>query len=463
MLFLVLQHVLVPRPMGLSIDEATYLAKVDPEVPEQYWTEVRAWGMPLLAAPVGVLSAGTGTVRLWFSVLSSTGLVAAFWPWRRVLHPAVAPLAALLLATCWYALSFGSQVMPNLWVGLGAVATTGLFLRAVQTRGWVHLLGAGAAAGLVALVRPSDNALLLLGVAACALVVPRLRRAGPLLALAVGSLVGWLPWVVEAYLRFDGPLARLRGGNETGLKGGVTGNLINVQTYPRILDGSPAYCCYGAPASEAGPLPVLFTAWYLAVPVLALLGLVAARRLGRLPETAVALVPGGLFAAFYLFMLPFASARFLLPISALLALPVAVGLVAVGARRGAALGLAAVVVAGHLGLMLREASRELPETTENREADVRVARGVRPLVPTRPCVVIGVKPQVRSYYLGCFPQMLRPVTAEPPPRVRAVLEQGGSVVAVLSAPAPRRSYVASWRSERVPGAPDRWRVYVPPG
>ena len=462
-LFLVLQQVLVPRPMGLSIDEVTYLAKVDPEVPELFWTEVRAWGMPLLAAPVGVFSAGTGVVRFWFSVLSSAGLVAAFWPWRRVLHPAVAPLAALLLATCWYTLSFGFQVMPNLYVGLGAVATTGLYLRAVQTGRRVHLLGTGAAAGFVALVRPTDNALVLVGIAACALALPRLRRTGPLLALAVGSAVGWLPWVVEAYVRFDGPLARLRGGNEAGLKGGMTFNLINVQTYPRILDGSPAYCCYGEPASEAGPLPVLFTAWYLAVPLLVILGLLAAHRLGRLPETAVALVPGALLAFFYLFMLPFASARFLIPITALLALPVAVGLVAVGVRRGAALGLAAVVVAGHLGLMLREASRELPETVGNRQLNVRVAQGVRPFVPTRPCVVVGDKPQVRSYYLGCSAEMLLPATAEPPPLVRSVLAQGGSVVAVLDRPPPRGSYVASWRSERVPGAPRRWRVYVPPG
>lgn len=464
-LFLVLQQVLMSPLLGLSVDEADYLAKVNPSVPELYWSHVRAWGVPVLAAPIAVFSPGTGAVRLYFSALSSIGLVGAFWPWRRVLRPAVAPLAALLFATTWFTLLFGVQVMPNLYVALGAVATTGLFLRAVQTGDRARTVAAGAAAGLVALVRPTDSLLLLAGVLGCALVVPRLRRPGPLGALAVGGLLGWLPWVVEAYQRFDGPLARFQGGNSQGLKGGVTPNLTNLQTYPRILDGHPTYCCYGGPAAEAGPLPVLLTVWFVAVPLLALFGLAAAARQQRLAETMLAVAPAGLFAGFYLLLLPFASARFLLPICALLSLPVAAGLVALvaGQNRSRILPavLVGVVLAGHLGLMLPQASREFSTFAQAQERHVRVADALRPLVTGQPCVLISAHPQVPSYYLGCRPQRVQP-SKVPPTRVRTVQEQGGLVLAVLPKPPPPGSYLASWRPVPLPQLGRRWAAYLPP-
>ena len=463
-LFLLLPALLVRGAMGLSIDEADYLAKADPAVPELYWTQVRAWGMPVLAAPVALFSAGLPVTRLWFGALSGAGLVAAFWPWRSVLHPAVAPLAALLFATTWYALLHGSLVMPNLYVALGAVGTAGLFLRAT-TGGTGVLVGAGAAAALVALVRPTDSVLLLAGIAAAALLVPRLRRPRALVAVAVGTALGWLPWVVEAFLRFGGPLERLTGGNEGGLKGGVVAQLTTLQTYPRLLDGSPNYCCYGGPASEAGPLPVLHTTWWLAVPLLVLLGLALARRAGTLPELSVAVVPGALIAGFYLLLLPFGSVRFLLPLTALFALPVASGLVALSRRGRDRRGTGARVLVGlavmaHLGLMLAEASRELPGTARQREADLRVAQAAEPLAAARPCVVVGNKPQVRSYYLGCRPQGMR--ARATPPLVRATLAQGGSVVALLDGPPPAGSYLSSWQRVPLPGVGGTWQAYVPP-
>ena len=38
LMFLVLQLAFAPRPWGLTTDEATYLAKVDPSAPELYWS-----------------------------------------------------------------------------------------------------------------------------------------------------------------------------------------------------------------------------------------------------------------------------------------------------------------------------------------------------------------------------------------------------------------------------------------
>ena len=119
LMFLLVQLVIVRHPLGLSQDESNYLAKVDPRVPELYWTQPRAWGMPVLAAPVAVFSPSLTIYRLYFGFLSSASLIAAFWPWLRVLRPAVAPAAALFFSTIWFTAVFGSLVMPNLYVGLG--------------------------------------------------------------------------------------------------------------------------------------------------------------------------------------------------------------------------------------------------------------------------------------------------------------------------------------------------------
>lgn len=465
-LYLVLQNVLMSRPLGLSTDEADYLAKVNPSVPELYWTQVRAWGTPVLAAPVALFSPSTEAVRLYFSVLSSIAVVAAFWPWRRLLHPAVAPLAALLFTTTWFATLFGLLVMPNLYVGLGAVATTGLFLRAVQTSSMWRTGLAGLAAGFVALVRPTDSVLLLVPIFACALLIPRLRRFDVLAALAIGDLLGWLPWVIEAYQRFGGPLARLTAGNEGGLHGGVALNLVNLLTYPRMLDGSPNYCCYGAPAAKAGHLPLLLTIWFVAIPVFAVLGCVVSRRRGQLPEMLLVALPAAMFSVFYIFLLEFANVRFLLPIWALLAVPVATGLVfLVRSSRGFRLvpgALVSAAVLGHLALMLVTSAHVFPDKARQRATNVKQAALLRPLVPTHPCIVlVPVEPSVLSYYLGCSPAELFP-TAQPPARVTTARRKGAIVVALTNRPPTPGSYLAGWRRVPLPQLGRTWAAYLAP-
>ncbi len=465
-LYLVLQNVLMSRPLGLSTDEADYLAKVNPSVPELYWTQVRAWGTPLLAAPVAVFSPSTEAVRLYFSALSSIAVVAAFWPWRRLLHPAVAPLAALLFATTWFATLFGLLVMPNLYVGLGAVATTGLFLRAVQTSSRWRTGLAGLAAAFVAVVRPTDSVLLLVPIFACALLIPRLRRVDVLAALAIGDLLGWLPWVVEAYQRFGGPLARLTAGNEGGLHGGIAFNLVNLLTYPRMLDGSPNYCCYGGPATKAGHLPLLLTVWFVAIPVLAVFGVVVSRRRGQLPEMLLVALPAAMFSIFYILLLEFANVRFLLPILALLSLPVAIGVVflfkASHARRVVPGVLVSAAVLGHLALMLTTAAHVFPDKANQRATSVKQAALLRPLVPTHPCVVlVPAEPPVLSYYLGCSPGILRP-TAQPPARVTSALRKGAIVVALTNRPPAPGSYLSAWRRVPLPQLGPKWAAYFAP-
>jgi hypothetical protein len=465
LLFLLVQLVLVPRPLGFSTDEATYLAMTDPRVPELYWTPPRAWGMPILAAPVTLVSAGLQATRLYFALLSSALLVAAFWPWRRVLHPAVAPVAALLFSTTWVTIYFGSLVMPNLYVAFGVLGAIGMFYRATQDPAWWRVLLTGLAASLVAVVRPTDSVLVLGTVFLGSLLVPRLRRFGPLAALPVGVAIGWLPWIVEAFLRFGGPIKRLGSAEEAGPKGlGLDWSRLSI--VPRLLDGTPTYCCSGGPASEAGPLPLLLTLWLIAIPVLAVVGLVLAARHGRLAELALVFVPAGLLGAFYVLLPSFTTLRFLLPVLALLSLPLAAALVALltsttGAARTVVVAVLALGLVGHLGLMLPKAESVLSQNARTRSLELRMARALQPLVEGRPCMIAGTARRTTGYYLGCDIYSGRP-KVRTPRRVREAEAAGVYVVWVIDRKLPPDTTISSWPQVKVPGMPKRWKVYLPP-
>lgn len=315
-------------------------------------------------------------------------------------------------------------------------------------------------------MRPTDSVLLLLPILSIALLVRRLRRYDVLAALAVGGLLGWAPWVVEAFVRFGGPLARLRAGNEAGL-GGVAPSLVNLLTYPRMLDGLPNYCCCGGPAAQAGPVPTLLTVWFVAIPLLALLRLFAAARRQRVAELALAGAPACLFAAFYFLLLRFASVRFLLPIGALLSLPVAAGLVDLVAMTRGRLRLATgvlvgLVLVGHLGLMLPTAAKVFPMQSRSRAREPRVAAALRPLVAKHPCMLVAVEPVTRSYYLGCSAQLLKP-TPRQPSHVAAARRRGWSVLAVLPKAPPPGTCLASWQRVPLPQLGRGWAAHLAPG
>lgn len=464
-LFFVIQQLLLPRPFGFSTDEATYLAKVDPAAPELYWTEPRAWGVPVLAFPVAIFSAPLEVVRLYFSVLSSVVLVGAFWPWRRVLHPAVAPLGAFLIATTWWAIFLGPQPMPNLFVGLGAVAVGGLFLRAVQEPSRRRTVLAGLAVAFVALVRPTDSVLVVAPMVAIALFVPRLRRFDVLGALVAGGVLGWMPWIVEAFVRYGDPISRLRAAEAAGPKG-LGLNIDYLLALPRLLDGNPYYLTSGPP-SAAGDLPFTLTIWLAALVLFVGLGLAAARAQRRLPDVLLVTVPAVLILAFYLLLPSFTSIRFLVPGFALLSVPVATAIVfgltvSTGTRRKVVAGVVALGLAAHAAMMLVGAYRIM-----NAQADgsrlklIQTAEALEPLVEREACLIVGREPQAAAYYLGCRVIQARPLET-PPRKITDALARGEDVVAVLPDPPEPGTYLDSWRITAVEGLPEGWAAYLPP-
>lgn len=192
---------------------------------------------------------------------------------------------------------------------------------------------AGAAGGIVVagLLRPPDAAWLSLALFAAALVVRRWRRPALLGTVAAATILGWLPWVAEAYASFGGLFARLRAGS--AIQGG-TSPQFSVLTALRSVNG-PVLC---RPCTR----PVLLTGallWLGGLTVVAV-ALAAAYRRGQLAAPWLEAAVGLVMAVPYLFLVGYSAPRFLLPSYGLLALTVAEGLlVLAGARQPRSAGV----------------------------------------------------------------------------------------------------------------------------
>jgi hypothetical protein len=398
-------------------------------------------------------------------VLSSVGLVIAFRPWLRVLDPWVAPLAALLFGTTWFVLLYGPQAMPNLYVGLAAVAVVGRFLRAVQSGTRGQAVAAGVAAAVLALVRPSDSVLVVGPVLVVGLLVRRLRRPVPLVALLVGDAVGWLPWIVEAFLRFGGPIARLGAAEETG-PGTLVLDPTDLLAVPRLLDGVPLYFRNDAPLSAAGPVETVLSLWLAVLLLLVLVSAAAGAAQRRLPELTLLYLPAAVLAVFYLVLTPFTALRFVIPVFALLSVPAAtaaVHLVRTG-RGPLRVVLAVALAVGVLGQVTGAAvktARYAEHTVGARDRSMAAADALRPRMHRQHCLVVGVEPQAIGFYLGCRVQNAISQTRSVPSRVRDARNAGDDVVAVLPRPPSEGSYLAPWRVVDVPGLPRGLTAYVP--
>ncbi|MEU9981817.1 hypothetical protein [Streptomyces sp. NPDC050856] len=398
------QLVLVVPGLGLGWDETVYVSQVGTRAPAAFFSAPRARGITLLAAPVAGLTDSVAALRVHLALLSGCGLFVALWVWRRLLPAPVPAVAGALFASLWVTLFYGPQAMPNLWVAYGGLVAVGCFLRAVRDRGdrWA-LPGLGAGVALAALMRPADAVWLALPLAAAVPLARPVRRRGPpvVAALAAGLAAGCAPWVVEAYARYGGPVARLRRAGE--IQGGL-GWYFSADDHVRALGGR-TLC---RPCDVPWHHPVS-AGWFLALPLLVAGGVWLAARTRHRAPVALAAVAGAASAVPYLFTVGYAAPRFLLPSYALLALPVAYALVRVvrgcrdrpsGWRRGT-VALLAVAVAGHLAVQYRVlesvADRVRRDTVDlGRVAAALRAQGVRP-----PCVVSGEDAIRVAYRAGC--------------------------------------------------------------
>jgi len=334
--------------MSLSWDENVYASQISQHVP-MLWSAERARGMPLLIAPVTLLTQSATVLRVYLTLLAGLGLFAALLCWRRLRPDWVLALAGLVFGGLWVAESEASRVHPNFWIALAALAAVGLFLRSVTGiggRGSVVLLG--VATTFASLMRPTDAVVLLCPLLLAAAVLVLRSRAdwraelgrvsGAVIAIVIGLAVGIGEWVVEAFLYFGGPSDRLKAQGDA-----VGGTNFDPISSLRILSGGRAASEPGHPTLTGWSDPWLLL-WWLALGLIAILGMYAT---WRASGWLLALTPAFCAACEYLlYTFPVRdNNRYLLPTWALLAIPAADGLAWLLTRPRGRVRLAAISVA----------------------------------------------------------------------------------------------------------------------
>jgi hypothetical protein len=304
-----------------SWDEAIYLSQVTPGAEPLPFVPSRARGITFLALPIQQLGASLPTLRVVLAVATAAALTSAFRMWAPVLGVG-AVAAAVLCAGAWPVLFYGSELMPNLWVALIAVAASAvLACRIARGEGRYDELVAGGLVALAALFRPLDAVVL----AAALILAPiAMRRATVAwtVHLVLGLIAGWAPWLVEMIGRFGSPSEAFAAAARLGHTGrwSLPGN---VQQYLALSDGPPI-----GPVADPD-IPVSGLLWCLGVVALVTWGVRVSSERGLLSALVVPTAAGVALAAEYVVFTGAQAPRFLLPGLALLMIPAGLGLASI--------------------------------------------------------------------------------------------------------------------------------------
>lgn len=473
-----------------TTDEAIYLSQLNPQVPDYGWAAWRAWGMPVVAAPVALTDAPLTIVRLYFVFLASAGVFLAFRPWLAVSRRPVAPIAAALFASTSTAVYNGSLALPNYYSALGAIAATGYFMACRRGTDDYRrsLTGLTVAVAFAALVRPSDSLWLVLPLVLAWLGLPAWRRPAIGGAMVVGQVVGWAPWLVESFFRFGGPFTRLDLSSASLGGTHLYPDLAMVRLYVRLWStGNPMAVSLNVPPEYRGgsatlatvhlaPIGAVAVVWWIAVACLAAVGVLGAAVLSSRSEEnsrSLVLIPlvVGVSVAFpYLFMMRYGQLRFLLPAVGLLAFPIAMGLLRLGALRRHPLRVLGpgLAVALALGLVVVQMTTARPYRHSVAISDASfssVIRTLRDVGVSGPCAIVGDGPMNVSYQTGCahLGRLGQPGIEEPA-TVASARARGETVAIVLRVAPPAGTFMDRWRpvNADVPGQRRSWFVYLAP-
>jgi hypothetical protein len=408
--FTAAQLLFVSPRMGLSWDETVYVSQVSGHAPAAWFDPARARGIPLLVAPVTMLTSSVVALRVYLPVASGLGLALALWTWRALRPAWVLGLAGVMFGGLWVAQYYGAQAMPDMWSALGGLAAVGCFLRWARARNGAPapapapaqapaLAGLGVSVALMTLVRPGDAVYLAAPLIVAAVVC--WRGWVPAAVIVAGLLAGGAEWVIEAYARFGGVARRLR---EAGAEQGGFGFHFALPDELRALNG-PTLC---RPCTIGVRDPELDLWWFL-LPVLVAVGILAARHAGQLASAMLPALPAVCalcLAAQYLFMINYAAPRFLLPAYALFAIPaadgLAFGITAAGVElRPAVTAIVACFLVAQLVTQHLALGHEVGGTVTFHDDYTRIAaelaeRGVRP-----PCLIGGVQYIPIAFEAGC--------------------------------------------------------------
>lgn len=484
--FFVYQLIAIGLRYPLTSDEAIYLSQFNPDLPSYEWAAWRAWGMPVLGAPIAVMNAPLTVLRLYFAALSSVGLFLAYQPWLRVTRRPLAPMAALLFAGGTAAVVYnGTLALPNYYSALAAVGATGYFLvsrnpsSGGSSRG--PLVGLAVSVALAALVRPSDSLWLVMPLGVAWLVLKPWRRLAVFAAIAIGEIAGWSAWIIEAFARFGGPLSRLQLSSD--MLGGthLYPDLGLVRLYLKLWSTGqmgavsldvPARLRGGAATIATVHLPSIGTAgllWWTAAILALAAGLVGAWR-ARRTDGIVFLMPlaVGLSVAFpYLFMMRYAQLRFLLPAIGLLVIPLAYGVLAAGGLRGRLPKVLAPVVAVAVTAVLvvtqTTFTPRLHDVVAGADrAESAVVKSLSMAGFDGQCAIAGESVFNIAYQTDCAAIGSIPAASpQEPAGITRARANGDKVAVVLRQTAPAGSFLSTWRVTPIDTGGKTRYLYVP--
>ncbi|MGN6473966.1 MAG: hypothetical protein ACTHK4_10025 [Mycobacteriales bacterium] len=425
---------------GYGWDETVYISQIDPHAVASVFSAPRSRGLTLLTAPAALISPSIALMRLWLALLSGIGMFLAFLPWLRVRRSAVVPVAALMWSGLWVAIYYSFEAMPNQYVAYGALAATGWLLVAINQPEQRRAIWYAAALAFTALIRPSDAVFAFVALVATVFLVHNQSRRWRLTAgsaLTAGLVAGMAEWVIEAFVRFGGPVARLHAASrENG--GGLH---FSIAPQMRVL-GGPLLCRRGChvDASQAAR-----AWWYLGL-VLVIVGVVTALRARSGMAYVVATAVGLALALEYFIALGYGAPRFLEPAYALLALPAAEGVAwvwrhATGAARPLAIAVALVLVAGLEANQIHYLQRADAHQARNARNDRTIARYIRSQHLPHPCFVGGIDAGPVGFLSDCHALGLNP----PNPTAHPT----GTLIFIREHPHPVRNQVATWQKHTI--------------
>ncbi len=457
------------RLHGPSWDEVVYISQVTRHVPAAPFDPARSRGIPLLVAPVALLTTSITVLRVYLAIASGAALFGGLLAWRRLRPAWMLALAGLLLGGLWVTQFYGPQAMPDEWLAFAALAATGLFLRAVgvgdedaagpAANPRRRLAALAAVLAGAALIRPGDAIFLVAVLVGAVILVRPWRRWPVLVAIAAGFVAGSAEWVAEAYARFGSPAQRLHLAS--GEQGGF-GLRLGIWAELRSVNG-PTLC---RPCTVGWKYPVL-SVWWLALPLLVVLGVLVARRAGRRSSAALAACCALGLSAQYLFGISYGAPRFLLPAYALAAIPVADLIEWLVTRtrpaeRPAMKALIGLVLAGQLITQHAVLMRQVADTAKLHKDYAAIAADLHRLGVRPPCLVNGAQRIPVAFYARCA-STPAPTGAEPSLATSA--NPGGAWrFALLEWGSSRPpAYARAWPHHRIRNAGYlKLIVYLPP-
>jgi hypothetical protein len=458
------QLVLFDEQRYLDYDEAIYLSQVTPQKTAWGFDAHRSRGITWLLLPATSSEAALSEVRAYLAILSAALLAWMFGIWLPFLGWAT-PLAAGLYGFSWLALFYGSEIMPNHFFALLAVGTAGALARSFEFPPWRWLILSSILMSVAASIRPTDSLVFAGGLVLATVIAVGRKNIWHVLPPLLGLVLGWTPWINEAFSQFGGPLERYRTSSKV-----VSDLGINIFRHLSTTSGELL--------GTLPTIPVAGALWWASLVGFSIVAFKQTKGRSALRPLIFATLGAVLISIPYFFLTrgvqahllaPVIAPRFLLPVYALISIVAAAGIGTYLSapedtrqrrlvKTGATLLLLGVGGAWHL----QTADQVEAEQFGLRERPRLIGAALQKLAHGEPCVFASNFPSPDIQFASdCLWQPFPLARAQTAQALEDLANATSRVFVVARAASARGKPFRSWQSTPVDGTPG-WIVFAPP-